>query len=191
MTRFQRNPLRTAEVAARSLSGTENKSNRDTYRILFVCSGNICRSPACRGVMEKMIARRGLSSNIQVDSAGIVDDRVGEKPAWRMRWAAFLKGYRMSHRSRLVTRKDLERFDMVIALDRDVLAVVRRVHSQPRCEFRLLSDFLPSDEPVDVPDPVNQSLYAFRTVLNVIEKACTEVLEQVTSQMAVDAVVCR
>ncbi len=190
MTRFQRNPLRTVEVTTKSLVETENNSNRDTYRILFVCSGNICRSPACRGVMEKMIARRGLSSNIQVDSAGVVDDRVGEKPAWRMRWAAFLKGYRMNHRSRLVTRKDLERFDMVIALDRDVLAVARRVHSQPKCEFKLLSDFLPSDQPVDVPDPVNQSLHAFRGVLTVIENACTEVLEQVASQLHVDAAVC-
>lgn len=183
MTRFQRNPLRAAEAPAMSLSGTENKRTNEPYRILFVCSGNICRSPACRAVMETMIARRGWNQQIQVDSAGIVDDRVGEKPAWRMRWAAFLRGYRMTSRSRLVTRRDLERFDLVIALDREVQAAVRRMHSQAKSEFRLLSEFLPDDHPADIPDPVNQSLYAFRLVLKTIEQACPAILNEVSNRL--------
>lgn len=98
-----------------------NQADKQKLSILFVCAGNVCRSPACQSVMEHFIAQNGLVDHISVDSAGIFDDRNGEKADRRMRWAAFAKGYSISGRSRRVSRTDLDRFDFVIALDQTIL----------------------------------------------------------------------
>ncbi len=145
--------------------------------ILFVCAGNVCRSPAGQGVMEYFVARRGLKSQVKVDSAGILDDCVGAKAAWRMRLAAFLRGYRVHGRARMINRLDLDRFDLVIAMDRQVQRELQRLHSRPSCQLSLLSEFLPDDAPPDVPDPINKPLKTFHVVLDMIEQACPAILD--------------
>lgn len=152
--------------------------------VLFVCAGNVCRSPACHGVMQSLVVRKGLKGKVKVDSAGVLDDRLGEKANWRMRWVSFLRGYRLRTRSRLINRLDLDRFDLVIALDRSVLSDLQRIHSRPRCELRLLSDFLPDQSPRDVPDPVNRPMRDFRSVLDVIERACPRILDALVGEEA-------
>ena len=86
-------------------------------RVLFVCLGNICRSPAANGILEKMVAERGLQDRIEVDSAGTYPGHRGELPDPRMRRAAAERGYDLTHRARTVSEDDYYNFDMIIVMD--------------------------------------------------------------------------
>ena len=86
-------------------------------RILFVCLGNICRSPAAEGIMRRIVERRGLSGTFGIDSAGTYGGHRGELPDPRMRSAASRRGYALTHRSRQVREEDFDRFDMIVAMD--------------------------------------------------------------------------
>ncbi len=155
-----------------------NVARAGKLSILFVCAGNICRSPAGQSVMKSFVSRRGLKSQVEVDSAGILDDCVGAKAAWRMRLAALIRGYRINGRARLINRLDLDRFDWVIAMDRSVRRELDRIHSHPTCQLNLLSDFLPDDALVDVPDPINKPINSFHEVLDMMEQACPAILDE-------------
>ena len=86
-------------------------------KVLFVCLGNICRSPAAHGIFEKMVAERGLNDKIEVDSAGTYPGHRGELPDPRMRRAALERGYNLSHRARTVSEDDFYDFDLIIVMD--------------------------------------------------------------------------
>lgn len=87
------------------------------FKLLFVCLGNICRSPAAEGVMRRLVAERGLESVIEIDSAGTYGGHAGDLPDRRMRVHARQRGYELTHRSRRVTGADLERFDLIVGMD--------------------------------------------------------------------------
>ena len=86
-------------------------------KVLFVCLGNICRSPAANGIFEQMVAQRGLQDKIVVDSAGTYPGHRGELPDPRMRRAALERGYNLTHRARTVSEDDFYDFDMIIVMD--------------------------------------------------------------------------
>ena len=89
----------------------------DTTKILFVCLGNICRSPAAEGILRAMAARRGVADRIEIDSAGTYGGHAGQLPDTRMRRAAAQRGYELTHRARQVREEDFERFDMIVVMD--------------------------------------------------------------------------
>lgn len=89
----------------------------DKYKILFVCLGNICRSPAAQAVMERIVAERGISDKVEVDSAGISGYHRGDLPDKRMRVHAARRGLQLTHLSRPVSHSDFERFDLIIGMD--------------------------------------------------------------------------
>ena len=91
--------------------------NVDKTRILFVCLGNICRSPAANGVMEQMVGEQGLQDKFLIDSAGTYGGHAGELPDPRMRVAASRRGYNLTHRSRKFREQDYHDFDMIIVMD--------------------------------------------------------------------------
>src|SRR5262245_1206249 len=124
-------------------------------RVLFVCMGNICRSPAAEGILCKLIIDRGLQDQISVESAGISDYHVGSPADERMRAAAAARGFPLTSRARQVVVDDLRNFDLVIAMDRDNLAGLQLLDEaqQFRSKIKLLSEFLADDAPHDVPDP--------------------------------------
>ena len=86
-------------------------------KILFVCLGNICRSPAAHGVMEAIVEREGLQNEVSIDSAGTYGGHAGELPDSRMRSAASRLGYKLTHRSRRIVEEDFYRFDKLIVMD--------------------------------------------------------------------------
>ena len=88
-----------------------------TTKILFVCLGNICRSPAAQGVMQRLVDEQGLSSNFEIDSAGTYSGHRGQLPDPRMRRHASLRGYDLTHRARPVTSDDFDHFDIIVAMD--------------------------------------------------------------------------
>jgi protein-tyrosine phosphatase len=146
-------------------------------RVLFVCMGNICRSPTGEGVMQSVVEGADVELAIEIDSAGTIGYHAGNPADSRMKKAASLRGYRLDSLSRQVSRRDLETFDLVIAMDRDNLADLQALHPSPTADVKLLSDFLDDSWPVDVPDPYYGGPRGFEEVLDMIEAACPEILK--------------
>lgn len=152
-------------------------------KVLFVCLGNICRSPSAEGVMRACLAERGLEDRVEVDSAGTIGYHVGEPADARMRRAAASRGYDLTSAARQVTSEDFERFDLVVAMDRSNLAELREM-APPGADgkVRLLSEFLPQGSPRDVPDPYWGGGSGFDLVLDLLEEACPRILEELLGE---------
>ena len=148
-------------------------------RVLFVCLGNICRSPTAEGVMRALVAERGLDGRVEVDSAGTIDYHAGEGADPRMLHAAAGRGYRLESRARRVTAEDFGRFDLVVAMDRSNREdLLERAPEEARDRVRLLSEFLPSGAPRDVPDPYWGGPQGFERVIDLVEEACPRILSE-------------
>jgi protein-tyrosine phosphatase len=147
-------------------------------RILFVCLGNICRSPTAEAVLRALAAREAPELDLEVDSAGTADYHVGAPPDPRTRQAAARRGYDLSSlRARIVEPTDFERFDLILAMDRENLGVLRRrapaaVHER----LRLLLEFAPEGAAEDVPDPYYGGPNGFEEVLDLVEAAARGLL---------------
>jgi protein-tyrosine phosphatase len=142
-------------------------------RILFVCLGNICRSPTAEGVLRTLAAREAPELAIEVDSAGTAAYHMGEPPDPRTRQAAARRGYDLrALRARVVEPGDFERFDLILAMDRENLRVLRR-HAPPDAHerLRLFLEFAPEAGPEDVPDPYYGGPNGFEEVLDIVEAA--------------------
>ena len=147
--------------------------------VLFVCMGNICRSPTGEGVFQHFVAAGGYAELIQVDSAGTIAHHVGERADARMRAAAQRRGYELHSIARQVQSQDLEIFDLVLAMDHDNLHELERVRG-PSPHIRLLGSFLDEwkgiEEVPAVPDPYYGGERGFEEVLDMIEAACPAIL---------------
>jgi protein-tyrosine phosphatase len=155
--------------------------NPKTKSVLFVCLGNICRSPTGEGVMRALVAERDLESEILIDSAGTIGYHEGKPADARMRAAASRRDIELLSRSRKLVPTDLETFDLVLAMDRENLADIKQVHASPTAEVRLFSEFLDEDWPTDVPDPYYGGADGFETVLDMIQAGCPQILEHLRS----------
>ena len=149
--------------------------------VLFVCLGNICRSPAAEGTFRALIAREGLDRQITCDSAGTGDWHVGKAPDARMRAAAKRRGIDLdSLRGRQVTVADFERFDYVLAMDGENLANLAALcpagHEARLARFL---DFAPELGSRDVPDPYYGGADGFETVLDLVEAAARGLLANI------------
>lgn len=157
-------------------------------RVLFVCMGNICRSPTAEGVMRAFVAERGLDGHVEIDSAGTIGYHSGDAADPRMRSAAAERGYELHSRARKVTEEDFERFDLVVAMDRDNLSNLRELLTRTpdpgtrRARLRLLSDYLPDGSPLDVPDPYYGGNQGFERVLDLIEEAIPRLLDELLDE---------
>lgn len=154
---------------------------RDPVRVLFVCTGNICRSPTAEGVFRHMIGRAGLSDLIETDSAGTHDYHVGEPPDRRSCAAARRRGFALDDlRARQVAARDFERFDYILAMDREHLRILERLAPpQARGRVRLFLDFAPHLGRQDVPDPYYGGAEGFEHVLDLVEAAAEGLLETI------------
>jgi len=154
-------------------------------RICFVCLGNICRSPTAHGVMERLVEVAGLGAAITIDSAGTGDYHIGELPDGRSRAAALRRGFELSHLARQFGRDDLDRFDLVIAMDRQNLRQLERlVGDRSRPALALLRSFDATAEPgAEVPDPWAGGAHGFEEVLDQCERACAGLLAHLREQL--------
>lgn len=143
-----------------------------TRRILFVCMGNICRSPTADGVMRAKLAAAGL--DIEVDSAGTHGWHVGAPPDERSQAHARRRGYDLSPlRARQLVAQDFERFDLVLAMDADNLAQAEALcPPDRRHRLKLLLDYAPHLGRRHVPDPYYGGAAGFDEVLDLVETAC-------------------
>jgi protein-tyrosine phosphatase len=146
--------------------------------VLFVCLGNICRSPTGEGVLQHLVEEEGLEDRIFVDSAGTIGYHEGNPADPRMSSAALKRGIELRSRSRKITPTDLETFDLVLAMDQSNLDDIRALHDSPSSKIALLSDYLDDEWPTDVPDPYYGGESGFEFVMDMIEAACPNVLEE-------------
>lgn len=154
-------------------------------RVLFVCMGNICRSPAAEGVLRSMIRRRGLEDRISVGSAGTTGYHAGELPDGRMRRAARGRGIELVSRARQVHAGDLDDFDYLLAMDQENLQNLERLcrHDGHRAKVRLLTDYHPDPAVTHVPDPYYGGDEGFERVLDILEVACERFLDEAVAKL--------
>lgn len=159
------------------------KEKNKEFKILFVCLGNICRSPSAEAVMKKLVEDAGMSDRIIVDSAGIMGYHEGERADSRMRAHAARRGYRLDSISRPVRTEDFFDFDLIIGMDdRNVddlkqkapdLESVSKIHQMTEYSRNKLYDY--------VPDPYYGGASGFELVLDLLEDACEGLLETISS----------
>jgi len=148
--------------------------------VLFVCLGNICRSPAAEGVFLDLLAREGLEQAFVVDSAGTAGWHTGKRADARMREAADRRGIPLPSRARQLEAADLEAFDHVLTMDRDNLVEVRRLatrHGLDAGHVRPLLTHASRAGIEEVPDPYYGGEEGFEHVLDLLEDACRGLLE--------------
>lgn len=150
-------------------------------RVLFVCMGNICRSPTAEGVFKHLVAAEGLAERIGSDSAGTHDYHIGAPPDARSQTAAAQRGYDLSTlRARQVTVQDFADFDYVLAMDEANRAALRRLcPTQYRDRVKLFLEFAPDSGRREVPDPYYGGRQGFEEVLDLVENASRGLLQQI------------
>lgn len=153
-------------------------------KILFVCLGNVCRSPTAEAVFRCVAAREAPELEIEVDSAGTAGYHVGEPPDIRTRQAADRRGYDLSLiRSRIVEPRDFDEFDLILAMDRENLkALRRRAPDHARDRVRLLLEFAPNPTATEVPDPYYGGANGFEEVLDLVESATYGLLQHLRTR---------
>jgi protein-tyrosine phosphatase len=158
---------------------------KEKLKVLFVCLGNICRSPLAEGVFRHYVRQAGLEAAFMIDSAGTASYHVGDAPDQRTAAVALARGIELSSAARQITAADLDAFDYILAMDRENLANVQKLlrGGQPHAEIRLLRSFDPeANGEHDVPDPYYGGQRGFENVQDMVERACRELLRHIRAQ---------
>lgn len=160
-------------------------SERPAVRVLFVCLGNICRSPSAEGVFRRLLEREGLESVVDVDSAGTHAYHVGSPPDARAQEAASRRGIDLSGlRGRRAGPEDIEAFDHVLAMDRENLTNLVSIAGGHASKIRLLMEYSERFEETEVPDPYYGGANGFERVLDMIEDASEGLLRELRRRHA-------
>ena len=157
------------------------------FAVLFVCTGNICRSPTAHGVFMRKMMDAGIAHQVMVDSAGTHNYHPGSPPDERSQAHAAKRGYDLTDlRARRITHDDFERYDLILVMDLDNLALVQdECPPEYMAKVRRLTEFcLTHDTPV-VPDPYYGGSNGFDEVLDLVEDACDGLLQHVKRKVAI------
>ena len=152
-------------------------------KVLFVCLGNICRSPAAEGVLQRLVEKRKLSHRFEIDSAGTYSGHRGQLPDPRMRRHASLRGYNLTHRARPITIDDFEDFDIIVAMDESNRRTLMHLAASPEQQAKIvmMGDYIVKLRAhYDyVPDPYYEGAEGFELVLDLLEDACSNLFEEI------------
>ncbi|MBB4036335.1 protein-tyrosine phosphatase [Dysgonomonas hofstadii] len=152
------------------------------YKVLFVCLGNICRSPAGEGIFKKMVKERGMEKYITVDSAGTSGYHNGDLPDSRMRQHGARRGYKFDSLSRKFTAKDFDNFDIILAMDDSNYHNIMRLAPDLESEKKVhrMIEFSQRYSHDHVPDPYYSGADGFELVLDLLEDACEGLLDNLS-----------
>lgn len=151
-------------------------------QVLFVCLGNICRSPSAEAVFTALIQKEGLESEFQCDSAGTAAYHAGEPADYRMRQYAQKRGYQLTSISRQIDRTiDFDRFDYIIGMDRQNVRDLKLIarNESDRKKIFLMTDFCLTENFDSVPDPYYGGASGFELVLDILEDACSGLIQKI------------
>lgn len=155
------------------------KEKTAPYKLLFVCLGNICRSPAAEGVMKSLVGQAGQADRFEIDSAGTYGGHAGEGADARMQRAAAKRGYRLTSRSRRLRSEDFDRFDRILVMDDANYENVHRMAPDPESARKIyrMVEFCRHHDATYVPDPYYEGAEGFEIVLDLLEDACQGLYE--------------
>lgn len=152
-------------------------------KVLFVCTGNICRSPTAEGIFRKYVDQEGLSDQIHIDSAGLIDHHEGEGADPRSQKHAIKRGFDLSEIiSRPIVRDDFKNFDYLIAMDKGHLESMGELcpeNLKAGRVIKLMLDYSKKWKGQSVPDPYHDGEQGFETVLDMLEDSCKELLAEI------------
>lgn len=155
---------------------------KDKIKILFICLGNICRSPAANGIMQKMVDERGVTQNFYIDSAGIGNWHVGNLPDARMRRHGQLRGYDFNHHARQFdATSDFNNFDLIVTMDEDNYRTITRMANgdyERKKVVRMTNYLKRIPHATSVPDPYYGGESDFELALDLIEDGCENLLNE-------------
>jgi protein-tyrosine phosphatase len=155
--------------------------DKKQVKLLFVCMGNICRSPSAEAVMNAYIKNAGLSDKIVCDSAGTIAVHAGESADARMQQHAQKRGYRLTSISRQIESDDYEEFDYIIGMDNENMRNLKMFMPGKSFEPKLskMTDYCSNTNPGSVPDPYYGGAAGFEQVLDLLEDACDGLLKKI------------
>jgi len=159
--------------------------DKDKIKILFVCLGNICRSPAAEGIMQALVDERGLSGRFIIDSAGTGNYHIGDLPDHRMRIHARRRGIELTHICRQIRTTDFDNFDIVIPMDASNERNLRQLAPTAEAEKKIvpMATFVNIATRYDyIPDPYYEGAEGFELVLDLLQNACDRLLSTLTEQ---------
>ncbi|MBC7390896.1 MAG: low molecular weight phosphotyrosine protein phosphatase [Opitutaceae bacterium] len=150
-------------------------------KVLFVCLGNICRSPMAEGIFNKLVKERGLGQKYTSDSAGTAGYHIGELPDFRTRKICEVNATPLNHRGRKLLKEDINTFDLILAMDlmnyKDILEQLL-VSDSEKSKVRIMRSYEPDGYGKEVPDPYYGDLEDFKLVYSMLENACTCMLDE-------------
>lgn len=154
------------------------------YRILFVCMGNICRSPAGEAVLKHMIGSNPLAERLEIDSAGTIDFHTGKRADPRMRAAAAARKIEITSRARQVDRSDFDTFDLILAMDDDNLRDLENIkgRDQTRAQLKRFCEYCSEHEDEEVPDPYYGGDAGFEHVLDLLDDGCSALVAELEKE---------
>jgi protein-tyrosine phosphatase len=157
-----------------------NNSDSPRTSVLFVCLGNICRSPLAEGIFHHLVDEAGLSERFEIDSAGTGAWHVGELPDARASMVASQHGVELTTRARQLTPADMQHFDVVIAMDHENLRNIERMADAAGSEARikLLRDYDSAEDGEEVPDPYYGGASGFENIYEMVHRSCQVLLRE-------------
>ncbi len=156
------------------------------FRILFVCMGNICRSPAAEIILHDMVDKAGLEDKVKIDSAGTISYHEGAPPDSRMMKALLKRGYSVFGHARRVRPEDLENFDLIVAMDEENMREIKALDIKQcyRGKIKMLSDFFKSHRDSEVPDPYYGGVAGFDYVVDLLEDGCQNLFKDLAPKLS-------
>lgn len=152
--------------------------------VLFVCLGNICRSPAAEGILKHLAKKKERAADLHVESCGLGDWHEGQLPDPRMRQTAEARGIVLSSRAKAFQHDFFEKFDYILAADMKVMYELHRWAKTPehKAKIHLMTKFGRAYKDVEVPDPFYEDLGHFELVMDMLEDACEGLLEHLRGE---------
>ncbi|MDO4201831.1 MAG: low molecular weight protein-tyrosine-phosphatase [Bacteroidales bacterium] len=149
-------------------------------RILFICLGNICRSPMAEAIMRKLVKEKGLDKEYDIDSAGLISYHEGEGSDPRMKSHAYRHGYHLTHISRPIRETDFDTFDFIVSMDDSNWDKLHRLAPTVEAETKIvrMTDYCRTHVIDHVPDPYYGGAQGFENVIEILEDACEGMLEE-------------